>query len=369
MERKWNGPGGIDAFIKGQLSTINFPKIDIAVVDKPTYSNISLLQYAKAVIFTTTLSKISHETLLFLDYHIPFVQSIENTICEYIGSEITLCCKNNMGVIDFGTTLSKPEFSKTSKWNGGFTSSIRGMDYLASVGAKYVATRGEFIYLQVMDIHPEYLALNNQKSSLYTGHLYTALSHGAKHINHVIHRFVDFSSENTRHLTPKLTEIEQSAVLGNRGLYRLLGSCRHIFELELSILNKLYSKYSNISVLLPYVRNADEAQKGCNLVRSNFSGTVGCMIEVPQNLWNAELLNKLFDFFVIGTSDQTQLLQGADRNLFEIHESTYLFLADLLSRYFMPKIASSKNVYIPSIIIYNILKTKYPNVILLGNKE
>ena len=141
----------------------------------------------------------------------------------------------------------------------------------------------------------------------------------------VIVRLSDFkSNEYANLLGGNLYEPEEeNPMIGFRGTSRYISeSFRPCFELECRALKKVREEmgFSNIEIMIPFVRTLDEAAQVIELLKSNGlqRGQHGLriimMCELPSNAVLAEEFLHHFDGFSIGSNDLTQLTLGLDRD-------------------------------------------------------
>jgi pyruvate,water dikinase len=141
----------------------------------------------------------------------------------------------------------------------------------------------------------------------------------------VIVRLSDFKSNEYSSLVggKKYEPDEENPMLGFRGASRYIASSfRECFELECRALRKVRDDMglTNVQVMVPFVRNVDEAKRVVSLLADNglARGTNGLklimMCEIPSNALLAEEFLEHFDGFSIGSNDLTQLTLGLDRD-------------------------------------------------------
>jgi len=112
-------------------------------------------------------------------------------------------------------------------------------------------------------------------------------------------------------------------MLGFRGASRYIDEgFRPCFELECRALKKVRNEMglTNVEVMVPFVRNLDEAAGVTRLLEENGLGRgvnglkVIMMCELPSNAILADQFLEYFDGFSIGSNDLTQLTLGLDRD-------------------------------------------------------
>jgi len=147
----------------------------------------------------------------------------------------------------------------------------------------------------------------------------------AFHPREVIVRLSDFKSNEYAGLIggEQFEPQEENPMIGFRGAFRypseMFADC---FRLECQALRKVREVLGldNISVMVPFVRSTDEAQKVLALMEENGIGRgnnglrVYLMCELPVNALLAERFLEHFDGFSIGSNDLTQLTLGVDRD-------------------------------------------------------
>jgi len=141
----------------------------------------------------------------------------------------------------------------------------------------------------------------------------------------VIVRLSDFKSNEYRKLLggARYEPEEENPMLGFRGASRYLAKAfQDCFELECEALRKVRGEmgYTNVEIMVPFVRTLGEAREVVALLGSNGlkRGENGLrlimMCELPSNAVLAEAFLEHFDGFSIGSNDLTQLTLGLDRD-------------------------------------------------------
>ncbi|MCM8857027.1 MAG: phosphoenolpyruvate synthase [Candidatus Thiodiazotropha sp.] len=141
----------------------------------------------------------------------------------------------------------------------------------------------------------------------------------------VIVRMSDFKSNEYANLIGgKLYEPEEeNPMIGFRGASRYISeSFRPCFELECQALKRVREEmgFSNVEIMIPFVRTLDEAARVIQLLEENGlkRGENGLrvimMCELPSNAVLAKEFLEYFDGFSIGSNDMTQLTLGLDRD-------------------------------------------------------
>lgn len=137
----------------------------------------------------------------------------------------------------------------------------------------------------------------------------------------VVYRATDFktneyrSLEGGKHWEP----LESNPMLGYRGAFRYI-SDPEVFNLELQAIKIVRKKYSNLQIMIPFVRSPDELRRVRRLVSAEglFEDPhfkFWMMVELPVNIIMLEEFIKVgIDGISIGSNDLTMLIQGTDRD-------------------------------------------------------
>jgi pyruvate,water dikinase len=116
---------------------------------------------------------------------------------------------------------------------------------------------------------------------------------------------------------------EENPMIGFRGAARYISTeFRECFELECRAIKRARNEmgFTNVEVMIPFVRTLEEASKVIELLKENGleRGVDGLrvimMCELPSNAVLAEEFLEYFDGFSIGSNDMTQLTLGMDRD-------------------------------------------------------
>jgi pyruvate,water dikinase len=141
----------------------------------------------------------------------------------------------------------------------------------------------------------------------------------------VILRMSDFKSNEYANLIAgtEYEPHEENPMIGFRGASRYLDETfRPCFEMECEAIKRVRNDmgFSNIEVMIPFVRTLAEAKGVTELLTENGleRGENGLrhimMCELPSNAIIAEDFLEYFDGFSIGSNDMTQLTLGLDRD-------------------------------------------------------
>ncbi|MDH3840897.1 MAG: phosphoenolpyruvate synthase, partial [Chromatiales bacterium] len=141
----------------------------------------------------------------------------------------------------------------------------------------------------------------------------------------VIVRLSDFKSNEYANLVggERYEPHEENPMLGFRGASRYVDTdFRPCFEMECEALKRVREQmgFSNVWVMVPFVRTLEEASEVTGLLRDNGLERgvndlrVIMMCEIPSNALLADEFLEYFDGMSIGSNDMTQLTLGLDRD-------------------------------------------------------
>ena len=181
--------------------------------------------------------------------------------------------------------------------------------------------RAEFMIANIGE-HPRYM-IEQKRGNKFADKLAHDVNIFAKAFNPrpVVYRTTDFKTNEYRNLKggEKYEEMEENPMLGYRGCSRYVKEL-DIFKLEIEALKKVRESFTNLWVMIPFVRTVKELAstsdilESLGLVRSK-DFKLWMMVEVPSNII---LMNKFLDVGIdgisIGSNDLTQLILGVDRD-------------------------------------------------------
>jgi len=181
--------------------------------------------------------------------------------------------------------------------------------------------RAEFMIAQIGE-HPRFM-LAERRGEKFVDRLADgiAIFTRAFHPRPVVYRTTDFKTNEYRNLQggEKYEEFEENPMLGYRGCSRYTKE-RDVFQLEIDAIKKVRESYSNLWVMIPFVRFPDEMAEVKKVLESEglyqtADFKLWMMVEVPSNVF---LIDKFvetgIDGVSIGSNDLTQLILGIDRD-------------------------------------------------------
>lgn len=178
--------------------------------------------------------------------------------------------------------------------------------------------RAEFIAAHIGE-HPRAM-LESGRGAEYTERLAQGIRTFAKAFapRPVTYRTTDFKTNEYRNLIGGETveDVEENPMIGFRGCFRHLADAE-IFKLETDAIVQVQKEFSNLRVMIPFIRTPDELRHIKTVLTQNGvdSEAIWIMVEVPSTVI---LLDDFLDISVggvsIGTNDLTQLVLGIDRD-------------------------------------------------------
>jgi pyruvate,water dikinase len=182
--------------------------------------------------------------------------------------------------------------------------------------------RAEFIIAEEIKEHPKKMIKEGRQQE-FIDKLAEKLEIFAREFSPrpVIYRATDFKTNEYRNLVggEEFEPEEENPMIGYRGCFRYLKD-PEVFNLELEAIKKVRENYTNLHLMIPFVRRIDEFQavkkivEDAGLKRSN-DFKLYIMVEVPSTVF---LIDKFIetgiDGISIGSNDLTQLILGLDRD-------------------------------------------------------
>ena len=135
---------------------------------------------------------------------------------------------------------------------------------------------------------------------------------------------------------------ENHPLFGYRGTRRLL-ACPNEFHAEANVVTKVYQTNPNLSVIFPFVNDADQLNQAIIVLREHgFIGKVGTMIELPSAYFDLDgILEAGISKIVVGMNDLTSFVFATVRNS-QWHDMESPIMLDMLRQ--MQDKARIKNI-------------------------
>ena len=123
---------------------------------------------------------------------------------------------------------------------------------------------------------------------------------------------------------------ERHPLFGYRGTRRLL-ACPNEFHAEANVVTKVYQTNPNLSVIFPFVNDADQLNQAIRVLRQHgFTGKIGTMIELPSAYFDLDrILETGISKIVVGMNDLTSFIFATVRNS-QWHDMESPIMLDML---------------------------------------
>jgi pyruvate,water dikinase len=319
-------PKEIDKVIKG----------DVLVAPQTNPDYVPAMKKAVAII-TERGGRTSHAAIVSRELGIPAVVGAPGAT-KKLKNEMIVTVNGKTGEIFKGKLITSEKQSESQKYNHSLDLKTVTKVYVnlaepeeaKKIAAMHVdgvgLLRAEFMIAGI-GTHPK-VFIKEHKEHIFINKLTNDLHKFVKSFNPrpIIYRATDFKTNEYRHL--KGGEIyepkEENPMLGFRGASRYIAH-PEVFEMEMmAVRNILKAGYSNLHVMIPFVRAPWE------LIRiKELMSTYGMfefhefklliMVEVPACALNLEEFIKIgIDGVSIGTNDLTMMLLGVDRDNEEV---------------------------------------------------
>jgi pyruvate,water dikinase len=183
--------------------------------------------------------------------------------------------------------------------------------------------RGEFMVTEALDgRHPRALIAQGGQAE-FISRMSSQLTRIAAAFapRPVVYRTMDFRSNEFRGLIggDEFEPVEQNPMIGYRGCYRYLHDTE-TFALELETIARVRDEFSNLQIMIPFVRTKWELEACLDVIKRSRLGQqaglkIWVMAEVPSIIARIEEYAALgIDGVSIGSNDLTQLMLGVDRD-------------------------------------------------------
>ncbi len=332
----------------------DFKKGDILITPMTDPDWVAVMKQASAIV-TDFGGRTCHAAIVSRELGIPAVVGTGDATQKiHEGQEITVdCSQGTQGFVYDGVVpFEIKEFEATGMNGLPCSLYVNLADPRAACAASLLPVQGvglarlEFIVNNEIGIHPmavtnidrvtdkQVVAAIQERAAAYASvedfYVQTlarsvALIAAAFYPRPVIVRLSDFKSNEYRHLLGGsfFEPVEENPMLGWRGASRYIDpTYASAFALECKALKVAYKEFgfSNIKLMIPFVRTVDEAKQVVELMAQNgiTRGKDGVeiymMVEIPANVLLLEKFAPYFDGFSIGSNDLTQLTLGVDRD-------------------------------------------------------
>ena len=326
---------------------------DVLVTDMTDPDWEPIMKRASAIV-TNRGGRTCHAAIIARELGVPAVVGCgDATQTIPADSEITVSCAEGdtgyayKGLLDFKVTKTEintmPDLDLKVMMNVG--NPDRAFDFCQLPNKGVGLARMEFIINNMIGIHPRALLEYDQQSDelkaeinpriqayespreFFISKIVEGVSSlaAAFYPKPVILRMSDFKSNEYANLIggKNYEPEEENPMIGFRGASRYLDETfRSCFEMECEAIKRVRNDmgFSNIEIMIPFVRTLEEAEGVTTLLTENGlkRGENGLrhimMCELPSNAVLAEDFLQYFDGFSIGSNDMTQLTLGLDRD-------------------------------------------------------
>ena len=326
---------------------------DVLVTDMTDPDWEPIMKRASAIV-TNRGGRTCHAAIIARELGIPAVVGCGNaTETLTTGDQLTVsCAEGDSGfiyseILPFDVVTSKvdemPDLPIKVMMNVG--NPDRAFDFARLPHAGVGLARLEFIINRMIGVHPKALInyekqdadLKEEIDELIAGYespveFYinkikegVATLASAFYPEKVIVRMSDFKSNEYANLVggEQYEPEEENPMIGYRGAARYISDdFRECFALECEALKRVRNDmgFTNVEVMIPFVRTVGEAKKVSELLtehglkRGDNGLRVIMMCELPSNALLADQFLEYFDGFSIGSNDLTQLTLGLDRD-------------------------------------------------------
>ncbi len=326
---------------------------DVLVTDMTDPDWEPIMKRASAIV-TNRGGRTCHAAIIARELGIPAVVGCGDATSKIVtGDEITVsCAEGDTGfiygeILPFDVVTSKvdemPDLPIKVMMNVG--NPDRAFDFARLPHAGVGLARLEFIINRMIGVHPKALInydkqdadLKEEIDELIAGYespveFYinkikegVATLASAFYPEKVIVRMSDFKSNEYANLVggEQYEPDEENPMIGYRGASRYISEdFRECFALECEALKRVREEmgFTNVEVMIPFVRTVGEAKKVSELLtehglkRGENGLRVIMMCELPSNALLADQFLEYFDGFSIGSNDLTQLTLGLDRD-------------------------------------------------------
>jgi|GEM_PF-4358292 len=334
----------------GSLPTLT--KDDILVAK---YVDLNWLPYLKTVrgIVVESGGYTSHSSIILREHAIPSLFGAEGA-CELLadGDVVTLVCSGDQGSVWASALPLREERIDGAAVNATrhkvcvVTSTLSNIDQVLTLPLDGIGlVRLEFVVYGDIGIHPMAL-IDYDSGSLPPGELRRTIAARTRgyasardyYVSKLSEGICGFASRcpdkivNVRvpdfigadYLTLLGSEAyepvaDTNPMLGLRGTSRLIDDrYRSVFAMDCEAFRRVIDDhgFNNVRILVPFCRTPEDgATIKRMLIEHGVAGiSIGMMVEVPSNVMLARRFAEIFDFFLIGPMDLTQLTYGADRS-------------------------------------------------------
>ncbi|MGE5595604.1 MAG: phosphoenolpyruvate synthase [Hyphomicrobiales bacterium] len=305
---------------------------DVLVAEMTTPDFVPAMKRAAAII-TERGGRTCHAAIVSRELGIPCVVGVAGATGLEVGREVTV--DGSKGVIYEGRAEARLAWAEAQKERYARAATLKTVtklyvnlaepelaDRVAQRNVDGVGLlRAEFIVAQI-GTHPRKF-IEEGRPEEYTRQLAQGITEFCRAFapRPVVYRLTDFKTNEYANLRggADYEANEENPMIGYRGASRYIRE-PEVFKLEVEAIKQVRREFTNLNVMVPFVRTQDELRRVKELlaefgvVRSD-DFKLWMMVEVPSNVI---ILDKFIDVGIdgisIGSNDLTQLVLGIDRD-------------------------------------------------------
>lgn len=327
-----SGPARILKSVK-EIGLVN--KGDVLVADQTNPDYVPAMKKAVAIV-TNSGGRTSHAAIVSRELGIPAVVGAENAT-KLIKNGMMITVNGVVGEIYKGAHLQNDSTKKQLEELGRLKTktkvyvNLAQPDLAEKIGKMHAdgigLLRAEFMMADI-GTHPKKM-IKDGKGHLFTEKLTEKLLLFCKAFSPrpVVYRASDFKTNEYRNLIggKEFEPHEENPMIGYRGAFRYM-SDPDVFRLELEAIKQVREKhkYTNLRLMIPFVRTVQELEGVLKLVeksglKRSATFKIWVMTEIPSNVILLEdFIKQGIDGVSIGSNDLTMLILGTDRDNSEV---------------------------------------------------
>ncbi len=322
--------------VKIVSSIKDLPKIesgDVLVSSMTSPDYVPFMKRASAIV-TERGGGASHAAIVSREFGIPAIVGAVGATKRLPENQI-VTVNGGKGDVYLGSVAIAPSVSETSspilKTATNLLVNVSDPDRgkeLAALPVDGVGLLSAELMVSQIGIHPKKL-IEERREKVFIDALSQSLENicAAFYPRPVLFRATDFRSNEYRDLVwgKAFEPVENNPLLGYRGAYRYIMDER-VFALELEAIRKVREKseFTNLNLMLPFVRTVDELKKVKSIIysrglRRSTLFKLYMMVETPSNvILIDDFIDEGIDGVSIGSDDLTMLTLGVDRKNEEV---------------------------------------------------
>jgi pyruvate,water dikinase len=329
------GSGASPGFGSGQVTVVKHiselnkvKRGDVLVTEMTTPDFVPAMKRAAAIV-TDQGGRTCHAAIVSRELGIPCIVGTE-TATATLGEGLWVTVDGSEGVVYEGKfeveADSKAAVASAFETATRVYVNLADPERAAQVSQRNVdgvgLLRAEFIIANSIKEHPRYM-MDHGHGQEWANQLAKGIEAFASAFapRPIVYRTTDFKTNEYRNLKggERYEDHEENPMIGYRGASRYLRE-PDLFALEASAIRKVWERFPNLYVMIPFIRSPKELAAVKKMLEDNgLSREKGLklwmMCEVPTNVILLEqFLDVGIDGVSIGSNDLTQLTLGVDRD-------------------------------------------------------